>query len=114
MKSFPEVPKDKSAKKERYKNPEVNAEYNDSRQENIKARYEREEGLTLHNTNLFDQDEDQWGNKTDPATGKPYDNSTYTGMEDLKIVDGIEPSDTEELDDEAGKWLEKNDPDRET
>jgi nickel-dependent lactate racemase len=44
-------------------------------------------GVGMHSENLYDQNEDGAGHRLDPATGEPYDNSTYNGMEHLTIQD---------------------------
>jgi|GEM_PF-6845115 len=65
-----------------------------------------------HNSNLFDQNEDRAGEKTDLATGKPIDNSTDLGFEHLTIREGNpEESETEE-NDAAAQWLRENDPEK--
>jgi hypothetical protein len=66
--------------------------------------------MELHNEDLHDENEDRAGEKVNLATGKPIDNSTYTGMENMSVV---EPNNTSEdimgalpdEDDEAAKWL---------
>ena len=61
---------------------------------------------------LYDEDQDRAGERTDLATGKPIDNSTFTATEDLIEVAESELNETkEEMDDEADKWLKENDPD---
>jgi hypothetical protein len=60
-----------------------------------KHNYDGGANLELHFSNLFDQDMDESGELVDHATGIPYDNSTYTGLEGLTI---IEPdSDSEDV-----------------
>lgn len=44
--------------------------------------------LGLHDTTLFDQNGSELGGELyDPATGLRYDNSTYTGFEDLQTLE---------------------------
>ncbi len=62
-----------------------------------------------HFSNLFDQDEDRAGEKTDLATGQPIDNSTDLGLEHLTIHD-LPPHSDDDSDDEAARWLRANDP----
>lgn len=64
----------------------------------------------LHNETLYDQNEDGAGEKINLATGKNFDNSTYTGMENLSIIDSSRHDESEE-EDAAAKWLRENDPD---
>lgn len=77
---------------------------------------EYEEGGGLHFDNLYDQNEDEAGEKVDLATGEPIDNSTAkNGDIDPEVV--VREGRVVELDlretgkDNAGeKWLRKNDP----
>lgn len=64
----------------------------------------------LHDADLYDQDEDGSGEKVDLVTGKPIDNSTQTGLEDLRVVNDTHDKD-EHRNDAAAKWLRENDPD---
>ena len=69
--------------------------------------HEEQSNDKLHSEDLFDQDEDHAGEKIDLVTGKSIDNSTYTGLENLSIVD--ETADEEELT-PGERWLRENDP----
>jgi hypothetical protein len=78
-----------------------------------RAQDEAKHGPSLHNDNLFDEDEDAYGERRDLATGKPIDNSTYTGMEGLTEVLPEDSSEdvlgtVKDDDDEAGRWLREN------
>jgi len=81
------------------------------------ARHEEGEGrfVGMHSENLFDQDEDGAGERRNLATGRPFDNSTETGLETLSIRETKD--DFEDLlgrvddgtdDDEAARWLAEN------
>ncbi len=72
-----------------------------------------------HYESLYDENEDKGGEKTNLATGESYDNSTYTGMEDMREVeadkiDAPENDDVDELsrlvskDPEAKRWLDEH------
>lgn len=65
----------------------------------------------LHDSDLFDQNEDAAGETHDLATGELIDNSTYTGTEDLSVVTEDTISRTDEaIGDPADAWLRANDP----
>lgn len=66
----------------------------------------------LHDSDLFDQDEDAAGEKYDLSTGEKIDNSTYTGVENLPVVseDAIDQLKDDVSGDDADKWLRENDP----
>jgi hypothetical protein len=64
----------------------------------------------LHSETLFDQNEDAAGESVNLATGRPIDNSTHTGMEDLRVVDSNHITSDESEDDAAARWLRENDP----
>lgn len=79
--------------------------------------------LGLHDETLYDQDEDRAGNLHNLATGNRFDNSTYTGQEDLGVVDvnGHHPDGHEDIlpplkdaieQDAAAAWLAEHDPDK--
>jgi hypothetical protein len=72
----------------------------------------------FHNANLFDLDEDIYGNKIDYTTGRPIDNSTDNGLGGLAvreirqgkngdILGDLPKSKTDEL---ADRWLKEHDP----
>lgn len=66
----------------------------------------------LHTETLYDQDEDAAGNKYNAATGKPFNNSKYTGLEGLREVSADALDNTDDEDDAAAKWLRANDPEK--
>lgn len=63
-----------------------------------------------HFSNLFDQDEDRAGEKTDLATGRPIDNSTDHGIDQLSVHHDIPAEVKDDEDDAAARWLRENDP----
>ncbi len=73
--------------------------------------------LTMHTSNLFDEDEDFAGQKVDEGTGERIDNSTarIEDLDRLDVLDGDvlqKPSDYDKAieEDEAAKWLAEHDP----
>ncbi len=67
-----------------------------------------------HTENLFDLDEDVFGNKVNEATGEKIDNSTYTATEGptMSVVESPEAIDPKMVgidpEDPAEKWLREN------
>ena len=83
------------------------------------ARHDEGKFAGFHSENLYDEDEDGAGEKTRLDTGKPIDNSTYTGMETLRNQEPGEGGSEDVLgavddgthDDEAARWLREHDTD---
>jgi hypothetical protein len=48
----------------------------------------RDTGVALHAENLFDEDEDRWGNTANEATGDPFDNSSFTDEDAVQRMGG--------------------------
>lgn len=61
---------------------------------------------THHDHNLYDQDESRSGERTDLATGRQIDNSTYTGLENLSVRDNHDTED-DMAGDAADRWLKE-------
>ncbi|MBA2278824.1 hypothetical protein H0V99_00055 [Candidatus Saccharibacteria bacterium] len=66
----------------------------------------------IHFETLFDENEDGNGDLQNLATGKPYDNSTYDGLEELDDIDDSYLAASyyflpHEENDEADDWLEQ-------
>ncbi len=69
----------------------------------------------FHNENLYDQNEDNHGEKIDLGTGKPFDNSTFLATDEPELTvikeEELPKSHEDEMgDDPAAKWLQENDP----
>lgn len=60
-----------------------------------------------HNSNLFDMNEDMYGNRIDPVTGQPYENSPATAGTDEELSE-VEQGD-DESEDALGKIPEEHD-----
>jgi hypothetical protein len=60
--------------------------------------------LGLHYDTLFDQDETEAGDRIDPATGLPYDNSSYLETEGLTVISDND-LDQSERPDMVDRWL---------
>ena len=79
---------------------------------NEKAKEETESISGHHSEDLYDQNEDTAGEKTNLANGKPFDNTRDKGNDEQLRV--IEPGDKdalpplEEEDDAAAKWLREH------
>ncbi len=73
--------------------------------------------LFAHDDGLFNENETRsGGDLINPVTGEKYDNSSYTGVEDLTIVDPVNTGSSStdvlgplEEPDLTDKWLEKHD-----
>ena len=81
---------------------------------NERARSEFKERAGHHTEDLFDQDEDAAGEKVNLATGKPIENSKSRLPDDIRVREVAQEGDimgpVEKDEDEAEKWLRKNDP----
>lgn len=68
----------------------------------------------LHNTNLYDQNEDPNGDKVDLGTGQAIDNTSIERESEMLTgvsADELFSNNDEQSGDAADQWLRENDPD---
>jgi hypothetical protein len=84
--------------------------FEDHGSEALKAEIKETAAGEHHFSNLYDQDEDRAGAKVDELDGKPIDNSTDHGLNNLTVHDDIPSEKKDDEDDAAARWLRENDP----
>ncbi len=84
--------------------------------EHHKAALEKQKGIGDHYDNLYDQDEDQAGQRIDAATGEWIDNSTSKPKGLMEVVpaphkskDALGAINDDTEDDAAARWLKEHD-----
>ncbi len=68
------------------------------------------DSLELHNSNLFDEGEDLYGQKRDEATGKAVNPTEVTAVQMDRLTVTRKPFADLDEHDEADRWLRENDP----